>query len=174
MLTDDLLNKYRGTSPISVAKYSTTVLQTYPVQDSSRTRSGQNRLKLYTLFRAEGTKTIPYPAARPGIAHIGEYPPPPPPQEHFTPSTRIVVSRKTSCVSRRKLFASRKKSCVSQRKKFVSRKTLVVSPSKTYCVSRRKLVVSRKTSCVSRRKFNVPRRDFFDTSRGLWRAKRFT
>ena len=32
---------------------------------------------IYTLFRAEGPKTIPYPAARPRIAHIGEYPPPP-------------------------------------------------------------------------------------------------
>ena len=31
MLADDLLNKYRWTSPISVAKYSTMVLQTYPV-----------------------------------------------------------------------------------------------------------------------------------------------
>ena len=35
---------------------------------------GKTRLKLYTLFRAEGPKTIPYPAARPRIAHIGEYP----------------------------------------------------------------------------------------------------
>ena len=39
----------------------------------SRTGPGQTRLKLYTL----GPKTIPYPAARPRIAHIGEYPPPP-------------------------------------------------------------------------------------------------
>ena len=44
----------------------------------SRTGPGQTRLKLYTLFRTEGPKTIPYPAARPRIAHIGEYPPPPP------------------------------------------------------------------------------------------------
>ena len=43
----------------------------------SRTGPGQTRLKLYTLFRTEGPKTIPYPAARPRIAHIGEYPPPP-------------------------------------------------------------------------------------------------
>ena len=42
----------------------------------SRTGPGQTRLKLYTLFRTEGPKTIPYPAARPRIAHIGEYPPP--------------------------------------------------------------------------------------------------
>ena len=43
----------------------------------SRTGPGQTRLKLYTLFRTEGPKTIPYPAARPRIAHIGEYPPTP-------------------------------------------------------------------------------------------------
>ena len=44
----------------------------------SRTGPGQIRLKLYTLFRTEGPKTIPYPAARPRVAHIGEYPPPGP------------------------------------------------------------------------------------------------
>ena len=44
----------------------------------TRTGPGQTRLKLYTLFRAEGPKTIPYPAARPRIAHIGDHPPPPP------------------------------------------------------------------------------------------------
>ena len=43
----------------------------------SRTGPGQTRLKLYTLFRTEGPKTLPYPAARLRIAHIGEYPPPP-------------------------------------------------------------------------------------------------
>ena len=42
---------------------------------SQRTGPGQTRLKLYTLFRAEEPKTIPYPAARPRISHIGEYPP---------------------------------------------------------------------------------------------------
>ena len=30
-------------------------------------------MKLYTLFRVEGPKTIPYPAARLRIGHIGEY-----------------------------------------------------------------------------------------------------
>ena len=29
---------------------------------------------VYTLFRAERPKTIPYPAARTRIAHIGEFP----------------------------------------------------------------------------------------------------
>ena len=43
----------------------------------SRAGPGRTRLKLYTLFRTEEPKTIPYPAARPRIAHIGEYPPPP-------------------------------------------------------------------------------------------------
>ena len=35
----------------------------------SRTGPSETRLKLYTLFRAEGPKTIPYRAARPSIAH---------------------------------------------------------------------------------------------------------
>ena len=37
----------------------------------------ETRLKLYAPFRTEGSKTIPYPAACPCIAHIGEYPTPP-------------------------------------------------------------------------------------------------
>ena len=44
----------------------------------SRTGPGQTRLKLYTLFREEGPKAIPYLAARPRVAYIEEYPPPPP------------------------------------------------------------------------------------------------
>ena len=36
-------------------------------------------MKLYTLFRTERPKTIPYPAARPRIGHIREYSSPPPP-----------------------------------------------------------------------------------------------
>ena len=46
--------------------------------------------KLYTLFRTEGPKTIPYPAARPRKAHIGEYPPPP----GFHCSRRLTVHQK--------------------------------------------------------------------------------
>ena len=47
----------------------------------SRTDPGQTRIRtdslVYTLFRAEGPKTIPYSAARPRIGHIREYLPPP-------------------------------------------------------------------------------------------------
>ena len=35
--------------------------------------------ELYTLFRQGSLKTIPYPAAHPRIANIGDYPSPPPP-----------------------------------------------------------------------------------------------
>ena len=52
----------------------------------SRKGPGQTRLKLYTLFRPEEPKTIPYSAARPCIAHIGEYPLGESPTVTFAPS----------------------------------------------------------------------------------------
>ena len=46
------------------------------IWDRFRSSLGQSRIKLYTLFRTERPKTLPYPAAHPRTGHIKrEYPP---------------------------------------------------------------------------------------------------